>query len=107
MALNFRVPTETVHGAPCGDDHCNVVAKADDRGVVTMSRLSAGEALAAGEFLIRLTMRKGRWAMVTDAWHFKEGEADRWARAKYGEFRVDSTGRALLVGMRGPNLEAL
>ena len=44
---------------------------------------------------------------MTDAWYFKEGEAARWARAKYGEFRVDASGRALLVGLRGPELEAL
>jgi uncharacterized membrane-anchored protein len=107
MALDFRIPTATAQGAPCGSHRCMAVAKADGRGIVTMSRLSAGEPLGAGEFLIELTRRRGRWAMVTDAWHFREGEADRWARAKYGEFRVDSAGRALLVGMRGPNLEAL
>jgi uncharacterized membrane-anchored protein len=45
--------------------------------------------------------------LVTDAWFFKEGEAERWSRAKYGEFRVGADGRALLVGMRGRNLEKL
>jgi len=44
---------------------------------------------------------------VTDAWYFKEGEAERWAAARYGEFRVDANGKALLVGLRGPKLEKL
>ena len=34
-------------------------------------------------------------------------EANRWAGAKYGEFRVDPSGRALLVGLRGAELAPL
>ena len=45
--------------------------------------------------------------LVSDAWFFKEGEAARWEKARYGEFRVLPDGRALLVGMRGPQLEKL
>ena len=44
---------------------------------------------------------------MTDAWHFPEGEAQRWNLARYGEFRIDKTGRALLVGLRGAHLEPL
>jgi uncharacterized membrane-anchored protein len=108
MALRFRLPNPTGdESRQCPDDDCKAVAKVDGRGVVTMSRLSTGQALAEGEFVIELTRRAGHWAMVTDAWHFKEGEAERWSKARYGEFRVDSNGRAILVGMRGPNLEVL
>lgn len=108
MALDFRLPTSVQDkSAPCDDNHCNAVATVDVRGVVSVSRLSSGHQLNDGEFRIGLTKRAGRWAMVSDAWHFSEGEAERWAKAKYGEFRVDSTGRAMLVGMRGPNLEVL
>ena len=49
----------------------------------------------------------GDWVLVSDAWSFPEGEAARWSRARFGEFRVDANGRALLVGLRGANLEAL
>ena len=35
------------------------------------------------------------------------GQAERWAAARYGEFRVDAKGRALLVGLRGEKLEKL
>ncbi|QPI52210.1 GDYXXLXY domain-containing protein [Massilia antarctica] len=44
---------------------------------------------------------------MTDAWYFQEGEGKRWEAAKYGEFRVDDNGKALLVGMREANLEVL
>ena len=54
-----------------------------------------------------LTPKDGNWVLVSDAWFFKEGEAARWEKARYGEFRVLPDGRALLVGMRGPELEKL
>jgi uncharacterized membrane-anchored protein len=44
---------------------------------------------------------------ASDAWYFKEGEGKRWDQAKYGEFRIDSNGHALLVNLRGANLEPL
>jgi len=65
------------------------------------------EHLAADEFLIELTPRKGRWALVTDAWYFAEGEAGRWETAKYGDFRVLPNGKALLVGLADANFRPL
>ena len=56
---------------------------------------------------MELSPKGGRWLVVTDAWFFREGEAERWARARYGEFRLLPDGRAVLVGLRGPALEAL
>lgn len=77
-----------------------VAATVDDDGVATMQRvLAAGEAAAAGERVFELTPKAGRWVLVTDAWHFREGEAAWWARARFGELRVDDQGRALLVGL--------
>jgi uncharacterized membrane-anchored protein len=109
MRLNFRLPlTEGnahMDGTPAATRQ--VVATVDERGIATLPRMHAGEPLAAGEFLIDLVRRDGRWTMVSDAWQFKEGEAERWAKARYGEFRVDANGRALLVGLRGAALEAL
>ena len=70
-------------------------------------RLHRGGPLATGELRIELTPMHGDWVIVSDAWSFAEGEAARWAPAKYGEFRVDSNGRALLVGLRDANLEKL
>ena len=109
MALNFRLPSisDVEAGLPDIDETRKVVATVDERGIAAMPRLHAGEALAEGEFLIELVRRERGWTMVSDAWHFKEGEAERWAKARYGEFRVDGTGRALLVGLRGPELQAL
>jgi uncharacterized membrane-anchored protein len=102
MRLNFRVPEPTSTRA-----RPSVVAKIDARGVATIDRLYSGGPLANDEIRIELTHGAQGWTLVTDAWYFKEGEAQRWSRARYGEFRVDTKGRALLVGMRGPALEPL
>lgn len=54
-----------------------------------------------------MVRKHGRWLLVTDAFYFKEGEGARWAAARYGEFRVDAGGKALLVGLRGDKLAPL
>lgn len=109
MALNFRLPDdataprEALHGA----QRPRVVAQRDARGVAVVKRLDDGTALAADELRIELTPKGGRWILVSDAWFFREGEAERWAAARYGEFRVDASGRALLVGMADENLRPI
>ncbi|HEY0062584.1 MAG TPA: GDYXXLXY domain-containing protein [Telluria sp.] len=85
----------------------HVVASIDSEGIATVQRLDSGTPLAPNELSIELTAFRSGWSLASDGWYFKEGDAARWARAKYGEFRVDSAGHALLVGMRGPGLEPL
>ena len=84
-----------------------VLARRDARGVATLHALPPGTAWQPGELPIELTPKDGSWVLVTDAWFFSEGEAARWAAARYGEFRVDASGRALLVGLRGAQLQPL
>lgn len=109
MRLNFNLPPQRVEEAwdTAPDTTRQVVATVDARGIASLPRYYSGERLADGEFLIDLVRRGGRWTMVSDAWQFKEGEAERWAKARYGEFKVDGKGHVLLVGLRGPALEQL
>jgi uncharacterized membrane-anchored protein len=109
MRLNFSLPGEPAErrAGMLRVDRPRVLARTDERGVATLLRMADGTAPAAGELSIELAPKDGRWILVTDAWFFAEGEAERWARARYGEFRVDARGRALLVGLRGPALEPL
>jgi len=110
MRLNFRVPDGTWKLAPPGvaAGRPHVVAQRDASGVATLLRhADAGAALAPGEFLIELTPGNGGWMLVTDAWFFREGDGERWSRAKFGEFRVAPDGRALLVGMADSDLKPI
>ncbi len=109
MRLNFRVPPQLLQdaGGLLENERPVMVATKDERGVVSFVRLHQGEPLAAGELRIELTPMHGDWVVVSDAWSFAEGEAARWAPAKFGEFRVDAKGHALLVGLRGADLGKL
>jgi uncharacterized membrane-anchored protein len=111
MRLNFRLPAQdgetgavdTLHG---GRPHA--IGKLDGQGIVQWLRMgSADEPLAPGEQRFALTARDGRWTLVTDAWYFREGDGQRWEQARYGEFRVEPDGRALLVGMADAQLRPI
>ncbi|WP_343627939.1 GDYXXLXY domain-containing protein [Roseateles sp.] len=85
-----------------------VAVTLDAQGVAQEPKLLApGEAAPPGTLVLTLTPKDGGWTFVSDAWFFKEGEAARWQAAKYGEFRVDEDGRALLVGVVGEGLRPL
>lgn len=104
MALNYALPPSLHWSA---GDGTKLVARRAPNGVATLLRIHEGETLAADEILIELVEKKGRLMIASDAWYFAEGEAERWSRAKYGEFRIDARGKALLVGLRGPKLDEL
>ena len=109
MTLNFRMPADVQSSLDglLSERRPKVVGRRDARGVATLLRLDDGKPLAADEMRIELTPQAGSWVLVSNGWSFKEGEAARWSAAKYGEFRVDPNGRALLVGLRGTDLEKL
>jgi uncharacterized membrane-anchored protein len=110
MRLNFRLPDVPVAPGP-GDLPPRVVLQVDERGVATPLRIElAGEeapVLSPSDVRIALVPKDGRWVLVTDAWFFKEGHAERFASAKYGEFRVTADGEALLVGLRDARLSPI
>ena len=109
MALRFALPSDvsTADVELAAGQRPHVVAKRDARGVAVALRADSGAPLANDELRVELAPKNDRWVLVTDAWYFKEGEAERWAQAKFGEFRVGADGRALLVGLCGADLGAL
>jgi uncharacterized membrane-anchored protein len=111
MRLNFVGWRESLAllGRAKADGRAHVTLTLDARGVASNPRFGYGQSqpLAAGDLRLPLTHKAGRWVLVTDAFYFKEGEGDRWRDARFGEFRVDADGRALLVGLRGAELQAL
>lgn len=57
--------------------------------------------IATGEVAVRYRQRNW-WEIhiASNAWFFPEGQAKRYAPAKYGELRVNDDGEALLTGLR-------
>ncbi|RCW76068.1 GDYXXLXY domain-containing protein [Pseudorhodoferax soli] len=110
MRLRFQLPPDPDErlALPQSGARPQAVARVDARGVAELLRVAApGQPLAAGEFAIALVPKDGDWTLVTDAWFFREGEAERFAQARYGEFRVAPDGSALLVGLANADLQAL
>jgi uncharacterized membrane-anchored protein len=109
MSLNFRLPMPVQDAVRDLGDGAKpqVIAKVDAQGVATLVRMDDGSPRAADELPIALAYKDGRWIFVTDAWFFKEGEAERYAPARFGEFKVGVDGKAMLVGMRGKDLKPL
>jgi uncharacterized membrane-anchored protein len=110
MQLNFNVPGD-VQGrldTLLTTERPQVVARRDARGVAALMRIhDAATPLAADEFRIELTPKHGRWIFVTDAYYFREGDADRFEKARFGEFRVAPNGRALLVRLADEQLKPI
>ncbi|MHB8949069.1 MAG: GDYXXLXY domain-containing protein [Rhodoferax sp.] len=91
-----------------GAKRLRMVVQLDARGVATVQRLhTPGQPLAPTEMLLELSPKDGNWVVVTDAWYFKEGQAQIWQAARFGEFRVLEGGRALLVGMADAALQPI
>jgi uncharacterized membrane-anchored protein len=75
----------------------------DGRRVARLATAGAGSTLR-----IRYRWRNGRIWLGTNAYFFEEGSADRYAGARFGEFRLDrESGEAVLVGLCDGNLQAL
>ena len=110
MALNFAIPV-TVRQAldeAEGARQARVVARVNAQGIATVLRVAqAREALATDERLLPVQRKNGNWTLVTDAYHFPEGQGRPFLRARYGEFRALPDGRALLVGLTDENLKVL
>lgn len=76
------------------------VLKMTDTGVAQKIRVQKDKQIQnAGEILIGY--RKDDWNqnIGAESFFFQEGEADKYAEAKYGGLRVDRDGNSLLVGL--------
>ncbi|SDL95961.1 Uncharacterized membrane-anchored protein [Franzmannia pantelleriensis] len=86
----------------------HVVVQLDAQRVADFQRLDAGEqALEDDEMRLRYRVRNGRVRFATDAFFFQEGHAERFELARYGQFRVNHRGEALLVSLHDAELERL
>jgi uncharacterized membrane-anchored protein len=73
-----------------------------------IARLSTTPIASASGLKLRYRIRKGSVWLGTNGFFFEEGRAEQYAKARYGEFRLDhSSGEAVLVGLRDEKLQAL
>jgi uncharacterized membrane-anchored protein len=108
MALRFRLAEEI--GASIRPDQRPrdgemrlAPVTLDGKRIASLAKPGAAPTLA-----IRYRYRHGDVWLGTNAFFFEEGSEERFARARYGEFRVDrGTGEAVLVGLRDEGMKPL
>lgn len=98
MALNFAVARAI--SAPEDSGSHVAILQLDERRIGTYARLDDGRPLKSDEQRLRFRVRNGSVWLGTNAFFIHEGDADRYARARYGEFRVNEDGDAMLVDLR-------
>ncbi len=101
MALHFRLADQL----PGGKEGEHRVARIviDDKRIATLAPPNAASTLP-----LRYRVRNGAPWIGTNAFFFQEGADPRYARARYGEFRIDrESGEAVLVGLRDAALKPL
>jgi uncharacterized membrane-anchored protein len=108
MALRFRLAQEIERALPAADrpregEKRLADVALDDRRVASLAKPGS-----PGRLKIQYRIRKGAVWLGTNAFFFEEGTDQRYARARFGEFRVDAeTGEAVLVGLRDASLKPL
>ena len=110
MALRFAGPRGLNPPEPPSSAVSSMLAVAtvDGRRVATIqSYTKLPPHLADNEILIELIAKNGQWTIGTDAWFFKEGTAAKYQNARFGEFRIDKAGKAVLVGLANEALQPL
>ncbi|HEY3836178.1 MAG TPA: GDYXXLXY domain-containing protein [Bryobacteraceae bacterium] len=107
MALNFAVARSITNAIDIGTVPGTAqvaILKLDPKRVADFVRLDNGEPLGLDEVRFRFRIRKGAVWLGTNAFFFHEGQETRYAPARFGEFRVNEAGDAMLVDMRDQNL---
>ena len=108
MALRFKVaneafPFDKIKGLKDG----RIVLAVDSSNVATFRRFADNAQPAADEAFIRYRIRNGQAKFATNAFFFQEKQGEYYREAKYGEFRLSPDGEAILVALRGVDLQTL
>lgn len=108
MALRFKLVGEAFGRSPVKEAaDGRIVVSVGEHRVGSFVRRDAGDALAPGEARMRYRIRENRVKFATNAYFFQEGSASTYARARYGEFRVDADGDMLLTHLVSEKFERL
>lgn len=108
MRLNFEAADQAFpfqSRKTLADGH--IVVALDGNKVGHFRRFADGRALAPDEVALRYRMRAGEPNFATNAYFFQEGQAEAYADAAYGEFRVGGDGEMILTQLRDARFRIL
>ena len=108
MRLNFEA-ADLAFGWRGGSDRGDgrIVVGLDGRRVGHFRRFDDRRPLAPDEMALRYRVRGGQPNFATNAYFFEEGQAEAFAGAAYGEFRVAADGEMILTGLRDARFSLL
>lgn len=81
----------------CVSPSGKLVVSLDDQQRATHAVFDQGQPPQAQERTLKYHLSSGSLNIGTPSYFFQEGHAERFAKARYGEFRVDNDGTALLT----------
>jgi len=106
LALRFRLDEAFRAEKPKGLHDGTLVLALDPRGVATFRRFGTS-VQGSDEVLLRYRIRNDKPKFASNAFFFQEKQGHLYDGARYGEFRVAADGEALLVALRGAELQLL
>ena len=110
MILNYALTNELERQRELKDDGIFIL-KLDEQNIGQFSRFDDGGAIQDDEVRLRYRVRNNEWRnrvkIATNAFFFEEGTGEIYEPARYGEFRVDESGDAILTQMRDEALKVL
>lgn len=115
MALRFQVATDAFPNVNLNwrrgfmveqksdvptDGH--LLLNVDEHGVGHFQKIAqTAEKVQSNQVLMRYRIRSNQVKFGTNAYFFEEGQADSYAKAKYGAFRVAPNGDMILTALHG------
>jgi uncharacterized membrane-anchored protein len=85
-----------------------VVVKLRPNGVADRVRIQKNKSpLIAGEYAIRYTSGPASLNLGAESFFFQEGQADKYAVAKYGGLKADANGETMIIGMFDQDLKQI
>jgi len=87
-------------------DKGQIVVSLDAHDIARFVKVPRGEKLRAGEYLL-FYRNRGELRLGAESFMFQEGDAGLYSEAKYGELKVDASGRSVLVGLRRKDFKPL
>jgi len=106
MALSFAIDRRLPLGA-AGRLPSYAYVNLDEENRASFASVGHTLPAPAGQIALKTRLRDRRISIGPNAFFFQEGQGAVYARARWGELRVDESGRALLTALRDENLQVL
>ncbi|MEM7020300.1 MAG: GDYXXLXY domain-containing protein [Pseudomonadota bacterium] len=99
MRLRYAIATSANRSSMPEAKRGFLVIKLDSDRVAQFVRYHDGEVLEKDERLLRYHRDYSNMRIVPDSFFFQEGHAAHYEESRYGQFKINNSGKHLLVGL--------